>query len=298
MRRMFTTAEAVADGLTASGLRWGEARGRWRRVRQGVYVEGPEEPTAFERALADVVATNAVASGGLAGVLLGLDGVEVDGRPVRRRSLPEERVVEVAGLRCTDGLQTMIDLAASVDDLVWEQALESALRKRLLTVADLVDALPALGRSRVPGTVRMRRVLELRPPGAPPTGSMLETLTVQLVRTVPGLGEPVRQLRIGSMFLDLSWPWIGMFFELDGEQHLGQPLYDARRETAIVAATGWLCGRFTWTEVVRVPMSTARRMGEIAAQARRRPLVLDAPPVLLDPTTIAPHQSIRAPKAS
>ncbi len=239
-----------------------------------------------------------MASGGLAGVLLGLDGVEVGGRPVRRRWLPGERVVEVAGLRCTDGLQTMIDLAGCVDDLVWEQALESALRKRLLTVADLEDSLPALGRSRVPGTVRMRRVLELRPPGAPPTGSMLETLTLQLVRTVPGLGEPVRQLRIGSMFLDLSWPGIGMFFELDGEQHLGQPVYDARRETAIVAATGWLCGRFTWTEVVRVPISTARRMGEIAAQARRRPFVLDAPHFVLDPTTIPPHRSIRAPKAS
>ena len=188
MRRMFTTAEALADGLTASALRWGEARGRWRRVRQGVYVDGPEDPTAFDRALADVVATNAVASGGLAAILLGLDGVEVDGRPVRRRSLPGERVVEVAGLRCTDGLQTMIDLAGCVDDLVWEQALESALRKRLLTVADLEDSLPALGRSRVPGTVRMRRVLELRPPGAPPTGSMLETLTLQLARTVPGSG--------------------------------------------------------------------------------------------------------------
>jgi hypothetical protein len=296
---MFTTAEAVADGQTASGLRWGEARGHWRRVRQGVYVEGPEEPSTFDRALADVVATNAVASGGLAGVLLGLDGVEVDARAVRRRSLPGHRVVEVAGVRCTDGLQTMIDLAACLDDLVWEQALESALRKGLLTVSDLELSLPALGRSRVPGTVRMRRVLALRPPGAPATGSMLETLAVQLARTVPGLGDPVRQLRIGSMFLDLSWPSIGMFFELDGEQHLGQPVYDARRETAIVAATGWLCGRFTWTEVVRVPISTARRMGEITDQARRRPVVArEAPQAVLDPTTISPHRTIHAPKAS
>ena len=100
-----------------------------------------------------------------------------------------------------------------------------------------------------------------------------------------------------------------MFFELDGEQHLGQPVYDARRETGIVAATGWLCGRFTWTEVVRVPTVTARRMGAIAEQARRRPFVVLDPttidPTTIDPTTIAttattiaPHQSIRAPKAS
>ncbi len=271
MRRLFTTSEALADGLTASGLRWGETRGRWRRVRHGVYAEGPEEVSPVDVARAAVLATKGIACGGLAAVLHGLDGVPLDGRPVRRRSLPGRRVVELDGLRCTDGLQTMIDLAADLDDLLWEQALESALRKRLLVVTDLERALPLLGQARVPGTARIRRVLELRPPAAPPTGSLLETLMIQLCRTVDGLGEGVRQLRIGSMFLDQSWPDIGMFFELDGEQHLGQPVYDARRETAIVAATGWLCGRFTWTEVVRVPFSTARRAGAIAAQARLRP---------------------------
>ena len=208
---------------------------------------------------------------GLAGVLHGLDGVVLDGRPVRRRTARFEPVL-VHGLPCTDGLQTMIDLAADLDDLVWEQALESALRKRLLSVADLEDALPALGRARVTGTARIRRVLALRPPGAAPTGSLLETLMVQLARTVPDLPPPVRQLRVGAYLLDLSWPEIGLFVELDGQQHLGQPVYDARRETAIVAATGWLCGRFTWTEVVRVPLSTARRLGEIVDQARRRPI--------------------------
>jgi len=223
-------------------------------------------------ARATVMASNGVACAGLAAVLHGLDGVAVDSRPLRRRELPVDRVVRVAGLRCTDGLQTMVDLAADLDDLVWEQALESALRKKLVRVADLEQALPALGSARVPGTARIRRVLDVRPPGAPPTGSLLETLMIQLVRPVPELGEPVRQLRIGSMFLDQSWPPIGMFFELDGEQHQGQPVYDARRETAIVAATGWLCGRFTWTEVVRVPSSTVRRARAIAAQARLRPL--------------------------
>ena len=176
MRRMFTTADALADGLTASALRWGETRGRWRRVRQGVYVEGPEEPTAFERDLADIVATDGVATGGLAATLLGLDGIELDGRPRRRRLLPGDRIIEVDGLRCTDGLLTLIDLAAGVDDTIWEQALESALRKHLVTVSALEDALPGLSRSRVPGTVRIRRVLDRRPPGAAPTGSLLETL--------------------------------------------------------------------------------------------------------------------------
>ena len=70
--------------------------------------------------------------------------------------------------------------------------------------------------------------------------------------------------------VDLAWPDLGLFIELDGEHHLGQPVYDASRETAIVAATGWLPGRFTWTEVVRFPHSTARRLAALVDQARRR----------------------------
>ena len=57
----------------------------------------------------------------------------------------------------------------------------------------------------------------------------------------------------------------------DGQHHAGQPVYDARRETAVVAATGWLPGRFTWHEVVQPPRSTTRRLDGLAFQAIRRP---------------------------
>jgi hypothetical protein len=183
---------------------------------------------------------------------------------VCRRDLEPERIVTVAGLPCTNCLQTLLDLAPSLSDRVWEQALESALRKRLTSVAAFESV----------RAMRVRRVLDRRPPGAPPTESLLETLMVQLARTVPGLPDPVRQLWIEGAHarLDQSWPDLGLFLELDGRHHAGQPVYDARRETAVVAATGWLCGRFTWTEVVRVPHSTARRLGALAEQARRRPL--------------------------
>jgi hypothetical protein len=184
-------------------------------------------------------------------------------------------VVVRGGVRCADGLITLVDLAASLDDDQWEQALECALRLRLTSVAALEAALPALGASRVPGTVRIRRVLAKRPAGAVPTGSLLETLAVQLARTAPGIGELVRQHEVwdhGILIaqLDLSRPCDGFFFELDGEQHKNQPVYDAMRETAVVAATGMLPGRFTWTEVTRYPKTTARRMARLAAQARSR----------------------------
>src|SRR5207237_1032760 len=140
----------------------------------------------------------------------------------------------------------------------------SALRKRLVTVEELIDAIPG-----VPGADRIRRVLALRPPGAPPTESLLETHMVQVARRVPGLPPPTRQVVIYDHYgefvarVDLAWPELGVFIELDGEHHIDQPVYDASRETLVVATTGWLCGRFTWTEVVRTPVHAARRLAGI-----------------------------------
>ncbi|MBI2168489.1 MAG: DUF559 domain-containing protein [Actinobacteria bacterium] len=244
---------------------------------RGVYAEGSGEPDLFDQARAGVLAADGVARGALAGVLHGLDAVVLD-TPGRRFRGPVTGELNVDGMRCADGLQTLVDLAPTLDDDVWEQAFESALRKRLASVAELEAALPALARARTPGTARIRRVLALRPPGAPPTESLLETLMVQLAREVPDLGPPTRQLEVRNGHdeivgrVDLSWEEIGLFLELDGQQHRDQPVYDARRETAVVAATGWLPGRFTWREVVHLPRTTARRLADLAGQARRRPL--------------------------
>jgi very-short-patch-repair endonuclease len=197
---------------------------------------------------------------------------------VRRRHLDPERVVVIEGLKCANGTRTLVDLAATLSDLRWEQALESALRKRLTSISELEHLLPESSRARTPGTPRIRRVLALRPPGAPATESLLETLMVQLARTVRDVPDPARQWRVEDAHgifvarVDLAWPDLGLFVELDGEHHRGQPVYDANRETAVVASTGWLCGRFTWTEVVNHAVSTARRLAAVAAQARHRPL--------------------------
>jgi very-short-patch-repair endonuclease len=275
MRRLFTLAEAAASGLTRSALRWGEPRGRWRRIDYAVYAEGADEPDRVDLARARVLASRGI--GRLAAMMHRLDGVEEpDHRPLRQRVLPRQRVVVIEGVPCTDGHQTLVDLAADLDDLQWEQALDCALRKRLTSVGDIEAALPGPGRMRTPGARRMRRVLAARRDAAPPTESLLETLMVQLVRGIAGLPEPTRQHVVvdewGSFVarVDLSWPELGLFLELDGQHHEGQPLYDARRETAVVAATGWLPGRFTWHEVVSIPTTTARRLVALAEQAHRR----------------------------
>jgi hypothetical protein len=232
-----------------------------------------------------------MACGRVAGALHELDSVAVEGAELivppgangrrvgtRRIAIAQERVVLVHGVRCTDGLQTLFDLAPLLTDTVWEQALESCLRKRLTTIAAIEDELVEATASRRSGAPRIRRVLALRPSGAPPTESLLETLMVQLARGIPSLPDPTRQFHVEDKYelfvarVDLCSPSLGLFIELDGEHHKGQPVYDASRETAIVAATGWLVGRFAWTEVRWFPTSTRRRLAAVVEQARQRPL--------------------------
>ena len=291
MRSLYFTA--AESGMTRAQLRHGEAVGRWRRVARGVYRFGPDEPTTLDRCMALVIATGGIASGAVAGVLHGFDSVdlvapEVTLRPaashkragVRRRAVLGN-VVEHGGIPCTGALQTLIDLAASVDDDTWEQMLESAVRRRLVTIDELDEVLPTLGAARVPGTARIRRVLRRRPAGAPATGSLLETLFVQLRRLVPGSTEPLRQYEVRNehgdfvAFVDFAWPELGIFIELDGQHHAGQPVHDARRETNVVAATGWLVGRFTWDEVVHHPQATARQLARLLDRAAQRPVSVD-----------------------
>ncbi len=267
MRRVFTTAEARADGLSERQLEYGVESGRHVRITRGVYAEGGDPPDAFTEALGRMRVNPGYAWGEVAGVLHAFDSVAVTLRVPKRRRI-EPTLVEVNGYACTDGLQTIVDLAETMDDLTWEQAFESGLRKRLFAVDEVAAAASA----------RITRVLALRPVGAPPTESLLETLAVQLARAI-GLPDPVRQYvvtdRHGEFVarVDLAWPEIGLFLELDSRDHDNQQDYDTTRETRVVAATGWLCGRFRWRHVRHLPKSTGRRLQDLYDQAAARPLV-------------------------
>jgi very-short-patch-repair endonuclease len=272
VRRPFTTQQAYDRGISRHALQWAVRTGRIQRLVHGVYIKGGEPPTPLERALAIVVATDGVASGTLAGMLYKLDSVTLEppfatvppSKETRHRVRHADVVsVSVQGVPCTDGLQALIDLARQLDDLRLEHAMESALHKKLVTIEMLDTA-----RSK-----RIQRVLALRPVNAPPTESLLETLMVQLIRTEPRLPTPERQVVVLNKWegfvarVDLAWPEYGIFLELDGQHHLGQPLYDASRQTAVVAAKGWLPGRFTWHEVTCSRKPTCRRLMELFEQA-------------------------------
>lgn len=119
---------------------------------------------------------------------------------------------------------------------------------------------------------RIRRVVAGRGGiNIPHTDSLLETLAVQLLRRanlpMPTRQHPVFDPASGRLIahLDLSWPDLGVFLELDGQQHDDQPVYDARRQTEVTVITGWRCGRLTWDDVTRWPESTSRLLAGLLA---------------------------------
>ena len=175
----------------------------------------------------------------------------------------------VLGLDLSVPARTLVDLGDILTDESWECAMESALRQGRLTFGDLEVQLIRP----IKGVRRARRVMSMRPANARPTGSYLETKFVQLLRKHTELPAPERQWEIrrpsGAFvgFLDFSWPDIGLFIECDGQQHDIQAVYDASRETAVVALMGWLPGRFTWHQIMKTPVDTARRVEQLYEKA-------------------------------
>jgi hypothetical protein len=277
---MFTFSELLAEGRTRGDLRYGSDRALFVPVVHGVYAEGSDPPSAFDIALAQMFRSGTPAHGLVGARLYDLDAVhDLDPPDVKRRRATDlgGEPRHVRGVLCASALQVMIDLAPMLGDDRWEQANESALHKGLFTIDEQLALLGDLSRRHTPGVARIRRVLALRPVGARPTESRLETIAIQIARKAEGVPEPTRQFVVHNKHddfvarLDVSWPDLGGFLELDGLGHRNQPVYDALRESAVVTATGWLPNRMTWREAYANATWAGRRMSEFIAQVRRRP---------------------------
>jgi hypothetical protein len=213
-----------------------------------------------------------------AALILGLDGITAARPelwlPVRKAAagvivhtgvVASSDVTTTGPFRHTGVTRTVIDLARVLDDDALELVLESALRTNPRRVRHLVGA-------RRP---TLRRVLARRGAGTPPTESEVETLYIQLLRTV-GVPPPVRQhcvIDAGGRLLarlDLCWPEAKLWVELDSKAWHDRPealFRDRSRQNAVVAELEWLPLRFTWADVVHDADATGRRT---AAMYRRR----------------------------
>ena len=272
---LFSVSDATAHGLSSQLLEHhNHAGGRWSRVLPGVYQLAGLGPDRRRPLLAALLwgGDQAVLSHRAAGFVLRLDGISgirqemwaptghsPRGIIVHRGIVGPDEVVTTGLLRHTTLLRTVRDLAAVLNDDTLELVIESALRRDPTSEGDLVMS----GRN---GTARLRRVLGRRPFGAPPTDSELETRYLQVIR-MADVPPPVRQHRVinerGICIgrLDLCWPEVGLWVELDGRASHDRPkalLYDRHRQNEVAVRLQWLPIRFTWDDVTGRPRATAR----------------------------------------
>lgn len=264
----FTFVEAQRAGLTRRQLQGAS----WRRVGAGLYVwAGLTDGAAL--ALAAVLRrlpAAAAFSGPTAAWLHGLDlppcdpidvtvpvgcGVSArSGVSVHRARLRERDVVERRGMPATCVLRTLLDLCRRSPLVEAMVAVDMALRKGLLDVAEL-RAQPNL-----------RRVAELAEPRAE---SAMET-RLRLLLILAGLPRPEAQVPLHDAhgrFVgrpDLYYSTHRLGLEYDGSTHRDSLVNDDRRQNRLLSA-GYRLLRFTAADVHRAPDSVVAQVREALA---------------------------------
>jgi very-short-patch-repair endonuclease len=141
--------------------------------------------------------------------------------------------------------RTLVDLGAVCAPVVVEMALDSALRRTLVTYRSVFQLLDRIGKQGRNGVGVLRQILRDRGDDQRPTESPMETLLLRLIRG-SGLPVPTPQVEIYNVGrfvarVDFAYPEAKLVVEYDSDaHHLGsrEMQRDNRRRNRIVAA-GW-----------------------------------------------------------
>jgi very-short-patch-repair endonuclease len=273
--RVVRRRDLLAAGMTRHQLARQVARGQLRVLTPHLFTD-VDRPVPDEDLRAAAVGLDAVVSGTSAALLWGLELASTPGQLtvtvarnrsrarrsgvlVRRADLVAVDWLHRDGLRVTSVLRTVLDLCRSLPLAEAVAVTDSALRRRLVTIAELRAALCALPAGT--GRDAVARVLALADPAC---GSVLESLLRVLLHG-RGLQAPRTQTvvrtrsgaRIGRV--DFAWPNARLVVEADGFAfHADRRRYreDRRRANALVLA-GWRLLRFSWEDVVHDPDGVA-----------------------------------------
>jgi hypothetical protein len=236
----------------------------WQRLYRDVYrVNG--SPITWR---GDLLA--ACWAGGFRAVASHRSAAELHGLPGRRRDLVEITcprwrrahqqqvwvhetkalepgdITVVDGIAVTSAARTLFDLGGVYRKGTVELALESTLRRGLVTEGELMALVKRVSRSGRPGGPILRELLAAREPGRRATASEMETLLLQAIRS-HGLPEPVTQHEVwhGSCFVgrvDAAYPDARIAIEYDSDEfHSGRvpTRRDRARRHELIAAS-WL----------------------------------------------------------
>lgn len=172
---------------------------------------------------------------------------------VHRTTHAPDDVTTRDGLRITTPLRTVLDLARSLPLSEAVAAADSALRRGLLTIAELKAGLRRMPNG--PGRSRVARVLAMVDPAS---GSVLESLC-RVLFALRGLPAPVTQHWVRatgwSGRVDFAWPERRLVVETDGFAfHSDRTTFrlDRRRDNAL-QREGWRVVRVTYEDVLRAP---------------------------------------------
>lgn len=275
--------QAVAAGVSGTGVTRRVAAGRWVRVLPRVYRIGGAPAAARQWMMAATLwaGDGALLSHRSAGELWQLDGVgagRFDVSSTRRLRSgivrapligglePVDRAV-VDGIPVTSPTRTLVDLAGVLSDGRLELALEDALRRRLTSSARLARRLDELGRRGRPGVGGLHALVAVRGSAAAPSESALE-VRVRRFLGQWSIPDPIAQFEVrhaGRLVarLDFAYPGSKVAIEVEGYRwHSGRQAFErdlARRSR--LAALGW-----------RVVHVTSRRLLDepehIAAEVR------------------------------
>jgi hypothetical protein len=284
---VFAGRQALAVGVTRSMLNHHSSAGRWRRVLRDVYRVATTDPVWQQPHMAAQLHLpgSPPLSHRAAAAILGLDGVDRRVAPPefivarnrghyqdcwlihRRRRLPDD-VMFTGPLLHTGPLQTFADLASLESRELLEYRVESGLRLGLVTEDGLWDlaARPGIGNG---GALDF--VLKQRGRGTPPTGSFLETVAVRVIRTCRVMPTAIRQHPIvidGRIvfYLDLAWPDIRLYAEVDGRAFHDiddASFHHERRRRRQLTALGWESIPLTARDLLRYPKATTRELDNI-----------------------------------
>jgi very-short-patch-repair endonuclease len=280
--------EAIEAGHSRTSLQQRVNSGRYDRVQPRVYrVSGA--PVTFEHHLvAACKSTGGVASHRAAAALWGLDvppgTIEVTvtrsryPRPKgvvihRSTDLRLEDVTVRYGIPVTNPLRTLLDLGAVLRPWLVDQALDSALAKRLVSLRALEVMLLTHARKGRRGAGVLRKLLAERCRANP--DSVLEPKMMRLCRLhdlpMPRFQYVIRNKRLFVAKVDFAYPELKIAIEVDGygpHSSLAAFQQDRTRQNDLVEL-GWTVLRFTWDDIVHRPEKVAARIRRVLGTGMR-----------------------------
>jgi very-short-patch-repair endonuclease len=282
---LFTLAQALRAGFTRGAVARRLASGEWEQVARHVMRSCPAAPlTWHQRLLAQVIATRGVASHSSAAALHGLvpEAVDLEVTVLRsarstsnRRAhstwdLPPVDVATVDGIPCTAPARTLIDLGAGMPLPEFDDILDTALVRRLVSPRTLTDRAIELWAPRRSGCAVVLARLDDRSPQLAHARNAWEARVLREIRA-RRLPDPVCNLPVvvggRRRVIDFAWPAHMVAVEFDGfAPHSSRRVFDDDRvRQNDLVDRGWRVYRLTATALTSRPRAAltpiARALG-------------------------------------